>query len=143
MTPLFLIDSAKSVEQTCSDLKAAVAAHGFGLLAVYDLAATLRSKDIDFSESCLVVEICNPQQAARVLQLDMSLSTALPCRIAVYSLAGQTRIGMIKPVELLRTLSDSSELVGIAQDVDVSMTALILEAAASTSVGSACECHES
>jgi hypothetical protein len=50
---------------------------------------------------------------------------------------------MIKPVELLRTLSDSSELVGIAQDVDVSMTALILESAASTSVGSACECHES
>jgi uncharacterized protein (DUF302 family) len=142
MNRTFVTDTQKSFSQTCSDLRAAVTSHGFGILATHDLAATLRSKNIDFSESCLVFEVCNPQQAAKVLQIDMSLSMVLPCRISVYTQAGKTMIGMVRPVELLQTVSNSSELLGVAQDVDSSMTSLILEAAASTSAGSTCECHE-
>jgi uncharacterized protein (DUF302 family) len=143
MNRTFVTDTQKPFEQACSDLKAAVTSHDFGILATHDLAAILRSKNIDFPESCLVFEVCNPQQAAKVLQVDMSLSMVLPCRISVYTEAGKTMIGMVRPVELLQTLSNSSELLGVAQDVDSSMTSLILEAAAFTSGGSTCECHES
>jgi uncharacterized protein (DUF302 family) len=93
---LFILDTSKPFEEACSDLKAAVASQNFGLLAVHDLAATLRSKNINFLENCRVFEVCNPQQAAKVLKTDMSLNMALPCRISVYTEAGQTRIGMIR-----------------------------------------------
>ena len=133
-----ILDTAKAFEQACADLRAAVASHGFGLLTVHDLAATLRSKNINFAENCRVFEVCNPKQAAKVLELDMALSMALPCRITVYTEAGQTRIGMIRPMEMLRDLSGVPELMGIAQEIESTMTAVILEAATSVSVGSAC-----
>jgi uncharacterized protein (DUF302 family) len=94
----------------------------------------LHSKQIAFSENHLIFELCNPQQAAKVLNVDMSLSMALPCRICVYTDAGQTRIGMILTVDLLRSLSESSELMDVAQHSDNKMTSLINEVAASTSV---------
>jgi uncharacterized protein (DUF302 family) len=134
MKPFFILDTNKPFEETCSDLQAAVTTHDFGLLAVHDLAATLRSKKIGFGENCRVFEVCNPQQAAKVLQLDMSLSTLLPCRISVYTESGQTKIGMVKPVDMLQDLSGFPELNEIAQEVDSALTALILEAASSASV---------
>jgi uncharacterized protein (DUF302 family) len=133
-----ILDTAKSFEEACSDLKDALASHDFGLLAIHDLAGTLHSKQIAFSENCRIFELCNPQQAAKVLNVDMSLSMVLPCRISVYTDAGQTRIGMIRAVDLLRTLSESSELMDVAQHIDKKMTALISEVAASTSVCSSC-----
>lgn len=136
MKPFFVLDTIKPFEEACSHLKAAVATHDFGLLAVHDLAATLHSKHIRFSENCRVFEVCNPQQAAKVLQVDMTLSTALPCRISIYTEAGKTRIGMIRPVEMLRDLSSSPELIGIAQEVESAMTALIVEVASPAAVSS-------
>lgn len=134
MNPFFILDTTKPFDEACSDLKAAVARHDFGLLAVHDLAATLRSKNIGFRENCRVFEVCNPHQASRILQLDMALSMVLPCRISVYTEAGQTRIGMLKPIDMLRDLSGFPELKEIAQEVESAMMALIVEAACSASV---------
>ncbi len=134
MKPFVIRETTKSFEEVCSDLKSAVASHDFGLLAVHDLAATLRSKNISFPECCRVFELCNPHQAAKVLQLDMSLSMALSCRISVYTVSGQTRIGMIRPVDMLRHLTDFPELNTIAHEIESAMTDLILEVASSALV---------
>lgn len=138
MGPACLVATAKPFEQACTDLKAAVASHDFGLLAIHNLAAILRSKNIAFPENCRVFEVCSPQQAARVLQVEMSLSMAVPCQITVYTEAGQTRIGMICPVEQLRDFSANPELMDVAQHIDSSMAALILEAAAFAAECSPC-----
>jgi uncharacterized protein (DUF302 family) len=130
MNPFFLVDTAKTFEEASADLQVAVAAHGFGVLAVHDLGDSLRSKGLDFAENCRVFEVCNPQQAARVLHNDMNLTMALPCRISVYTEAGQTRIGMIRPEGMLRSLSSDSELMEVARQVEADTTAII-EAAAS------------
>ena len=101
-------------------------------MAVHDLGETLRSKGIDFSESCRVFEVCNPQQAASVLGRDMSLNMALPCRISVYTDSGQTRIGMIRPGEMLRALSSDPQILDVAQQVDASTSEMINDAALQT-----------
>jgi uncharacterized protein (DUF302 family) len=134
MKSSFLVDTTKSFEQACSDLKASISSHDFGLLAIRDLASILRGNNISLAENCRVFEVCNPLQASRVIQVDISLSTALPCRISVFTEAGQTRIGMISSVELLGDLSSIPELVDIAQEVDSSMTDLIQQAASSPAV---------
>jgi uncharacterized protein (DUF302 family) len=130
MNPFFLVDTAKTFEEASADLQVAVAAHGFGVLAVHDLGDSLRSKGLDFAENCRVFEVCNPQQAARVLRNDMNLTMALPCRISVFTEAGQTRIGMIRPEGMLRSLSSDPELMEVARQVEADTTAII-EAAAS------------
>ena len=86
---------------------------------------------VSFCESCRVFEVCNPQQAAKVLGRDMSLNMALPCRISVYTDAGQTRVGMIRPGVMLTALSSDPYLIDVAEQVDASTAAMINAAAAS------------
>lgn len=128
-----ILNTAKAFEDACSDLKAAATKHGFGVLAVHDLAATLRSKYISFAEQCRVFEVCNPQQAAKLLAEDLCLSMALPCRISIYTESGQTKIAMIRPVAMLRDLSSLPGPMEVAQEVESTMTTLVQEVAASTS----------
>jgi uncharacterized protein (DUF302 family) len=130
-SPFFICKTPKSFQQACADLEQSVATHGFGVLAVHDLGETLRIKGIEFHEDCRVFEVCNPHQAARVLSADMALNMALPCRISVYTAAGQTRIGMIRPKDMLSTLSHDPELLEIAEQVEDSTEAIINAAAAS------------
>jgi uncharacterized protein (DUF302 family) len=59
----------------------------------------------------------------------MALNMALPCRISVYTEAGTTRIGMIRPAAMLASLSADPYLREVAQAVEASTTAII-EAAA-------------
>ena len=124
----YTVDSNKSFEQAAVDLEAAVKRHGFGLLHVHDLAATLRGKGFAFGNECRVFEVCNPAQAARVMSADMRLNMALPCRISVYTDGGRTRLGMIRPVPMLAALSDDPGLAQIAREVEASTVKMIDEA---------------
>ena len=124
----YLVDSDKSFEQAVVDLDAAVRRHGFGVLHVHDLAATLRGKGVAFGEECRVFEVCSPAQAARVLAADMRLNMALPCRISVYTERGKTHIGMIRPVPMLAALSGDPALVAVAREVEAATVKMIDEA---------------
>ena len=128
MNSLFVVNTDKSFDTACADLQTAVANHKFGVMAVNDLGKTLRSKGINFIENCCVFEVCNPQQAAKVLACDMALNVVLPCRISVYTDAGQTRIAMIRPTAILNDLTSASALFDVAQEVDASTSAMINEA---------------
>ena len=127
--PFVVVSTTLSFEQACSALEAAVVEHGFGLLGSHDLGHTLRSKGMHIDEQCRIYEVCQPQQAARVLSRDMRLNMALPCRLSVYTEAGETKVGMISPVAMLSGLSADPELHGVAVEVDTT-TRAIIEAAA-------------
>lgn len=124
----YIVNSAKPFEQAAADLDAAVKQHGFGVLHVHDLGATLRAKGFDFPEQCRVFEVCNPGQAAKVLASDMRLNMALPCRISVYTENGATRIGLIKPVQMLSALSENAELLKVAREVEEKTMRMVDEA---------------
>ena len=124
----YIIETEKSFDQASADLESAVKDHGFGVLHVHDLGATLRSKGIAFDEQCKVFEICNPAQAARVMSLDMRLNMALPCRISVYTDKGQTKIGQITPVKMLSSLSDDAALIHVAKEVEDKTMKMVHEA---------------
>lgn len=121
----YIVDSDKSFDQASADLEAAVKGHGFGVLHVHDLGATLRGKGIAFAESCKVFEVCNPVQAARVLATDMRLNMALPCRISVYTEQGRTRIGLIRPEAILSPLSADPALAEVAKEVEAKIIAMV------------------
>lgn len=124
----YIVDTDKSFEQASTDLDAVVKRLGFGVLHIHDLGNTLRSKGIAFEENCRIFEVCNPKQAAKVLGTDMRLNMALPCRISVFTDKGKTRIGLIKPVQMLSALSQDPALVQVAKDVEDKTMQMVDEA---------------
>jgi len=131
-TPFVVVVTNQSFDDACAALEAAIPAHGFGLLGSHDLGGTLRHKGIAFAEDCRIFEVCQPQQAARVLGADMALNMALPCRLSVYTEAGQTKIGMISPVAMLSALSADPALAAVAAEVEATTRAIIDAAASGT-----------
>ena len=124
----YVVETSKSFEQASADLDAAVKRNGFGVLHVHDLGATLRSKGIAFEEQCRVFEVCNPAQAAKVLAADMRLNMALPCRISVFTDKGATKIGLIKPAQMLASLSQEPSLLQVAEEVESKTIKMVDEA---------------
>jgi len=114
----YIVETQKSFEEASTDLGESVTNNGFGVLHIHDLGKTLRSKGIEFEEQCRVFEVCNPAQAAKVLATDMRLNMALPCRISVFTDNGKTKIGMIKPEQMLSGLSQDPALADIAKQVE-------------------------
>jgi uncharacterized protein (DUF302 family) len=124
----YIVDTDKSFDQASADLESAVKRLGFGVLHVHDLGTTLRSKGIAFDKQCKVFEVCNPGQAAKVLATDMRLNMALPCRISVFTDKGKTKIGLIKPVQMLAALSQDAALLQIAKEVEDKTIQMVDEA---------------
>ena len=121
----YVVSTDKTFEQASSDLAIEVNNLGFGVLHIHDLGQTLRSKGVNFEEDCRVFEVCNPVQAAKVLAVDMQLNMALPCRISVYTEKGTTKIGLIKPAQMLSALSSDPALIDIANDVEAKTIQMI------------------
>jgi len=114
----YVVDTDKTFEQASIDLEASVKSLKFGVLHVHDLGETLRNKGMDFEENCKIFEVCNPVQAAKVLSMDMRLNMALPCRISVFTEGGSTKIGLIKPAQMLAALSEDPALLEVAKEVE-------------------------
>jgi uncharacterized protein (DUF302 family) len=124
----YIVETEKSFDEASADLDSAVNRHGFGVLHVHDLGSTLRSKGITFEEECKVFEVCNPAQAAKVLSTDMRLNMALPCRISVFTDKGKTKIGLIKPAQMLLALSQEASLVQVSEEVETKTIQMVNEA---------------
>lgn len=114
----YIVETDKSFDQASADLESAVKHNGFGVLHVHDLGNTLRSKGIAFANESKIFEVCNPEQAAKVMTTDMRLNMALPCRISVFTDQGKTKIGLIKPAKMLLALSQDAELIEVAREVE-------------------------
>jgi uncharacterized protein (DUF302 family) len=98
---LIKVTTEKTIEAAAASLELAVQANQFGVMHVHDLKQTMQKKGIEFAQDCLVFEVCNPLQAKKVLEANMSVSTALPCRISIYRENGKTTLATLKPSTLL------------------------------------------
>jgi uncharacterized protein (DUF302 family) len=125
----YIIETKKTPAAAVEDLRASVAKHGFGVLHAYDLQETLNSKGFPLPHACHVLEVCNPEQASKVLTEDIGMNIALPCRITVYEENGQTKIATALPTKLLSALSASPALAAVAEDVETKMKAMMHDAA--------------
>jgi uncharacterized protein (DUF302 family) len=113
-----------SIEQVGERLIAAATANQFGVLGVHDLKEKMTAKGVAFGPECRIFEVCNPLQAKRVLEADMSISTALPCRISVYEESRHVKVSTLKPTALL-ALFGAKELEPIAQSVEDTIIRII------------------
>ena len=113
-----------SVVDVCRKVEEATKANKFGVIATIDLKAKMAEKGVEFGPECRIIEVCNPVQAKKVLETDMSVSTALPCRICVYEEGGAVVVSSLKPTDLLELFNDP-ELAPVARDVEDVITRII------------------
>ena len=125
---LHIVESTKSLDRVMADLEQAVFRNKFGVLAVLDLKAKMAEKGVPFTRECRILEVCNPHQAKKVLEANLEISTALPCRISVYQEGGKTKLATIKPTAMI-DLFPNPELKGVAEEVETTLKLIMDEAA--------------
>jgi len=126
---LYQLPTNKNVTEAAEALHIAVKAHHFGVMQVHNLQETMIKKGVEFTHECLIFEVCQPQQAKKVLEQNMSVSTALPCRISIYEEGGKTILATLKPTTLL-ALFNTPQLESVAREVEDTIVAIMTEAAA-------------
>lgn len=125
---LIKLSTDRTVSEVATALPAAVQANHFGVMHVHNLKETMAKKGVAFDRECLIFEVCQPQQAKAVLDENMSVSTALPCRISIYEEGGKTILATLKPTTLL-ALFNTPQLEGAAQEVEDTIVKIMNQAA--------------
>mgnify|MGYP002629259064 FL=1 len=124
---LIKLSTNKTVSESATALQSAVEANHFGVMQIHNLQETMTKKGVEFSRECLIFEVCQPQQAKKVLDENMSVSTALPCRISIYEEEGKTVLATLKPTTLL-AMFDTPQLEEVAQEVEDTIVKIMTEA---------------
>jgi uncharacterized protein (DUF302 family) len=118
--------TSQPLEAVCQRLPEIATAHKFGVQVVHNLREKMESKGVPFGRECRVIEVCNPRHAQVVLNQAIEISTALPCRIAVYEEGGKTILATIKPSMLL-TMFNAPGAAATAKEVEDTMVRIMDE----------------
>jgi uncharacterized protein (DUF302 family) len=121
---LYVKESTRSIDDVCARLQQATAQNKFGILGIIDLKEKMASKGVEFGPQCRIIEVCNPMQAKKVLEKDMTISSALPCRISVYEEDGKVKIITLLPTVLIKMFG-KPELDAVAKDIENTLIRII------------------
>jgi uncharacterized protein (DUF302 family) len=94
----------------------ALAKEGFGVLTEIDVAATLKKKLGIERAPYKILGACNPQFAARALEVEPQIGALLPCNVVVREAGGKTIVEFMDPDAVL-TLVGRPEVGKIAAEV--------------------------
>ena len=121
---LYVREASGSVDEVAKRVEEAALANQFGVLGVHDLKQKMNAKGVAFDSECLILEVCNPVKAKTVLQSNMAISTALPCRISVFEEDGKVKVAALKPTAML-AMFDQPDLSSVAREVEETMERII------------------
>ncbi|MBP1930867.1 DUF302 domain-containing protein [Ammoniphilus resinae] len=118
----YTVTTDKSINEAIQSLEQKLKENKFGILWQLDLPAKLQEKGVtSYTSPYHILEVCNPKEAARVLNQNELVGYFLPCKITVYqSKDGQTKIGLPKPSAMINLLDDQ-ELQSIAQEIEATL----------------------
>jgi len=106
-----------SFEQATEAVTQALAKEGFGVLTEIDVAATLKKKLGLERAPYKILGACNPQFAARALEMEPQIGALLPCNVVVRQGAdGKTVVEFMDPNAVLG-LVGRPEVAPIAAEV--------------------------
>ncbi len=123
---LISYETKKSLDEVRQAIEEKAKEKGFGVMAVHEVSKVLESKGVPISYRCVIVEVCSPRHASQVLSADPYISTAMPCRIAIFEEDGKTVLSTIAPTEML-SMFERPELEDIAKEVEDLMEQIMEE----------------
>ena len=120
----YTVTSHHNLDQVMTQLKHALSEASFGVLWEFDLAKKFAEKELTFDDQYHILEVCNPKEAHRVVSAERRAGYFLPCKLAVYTENGQTKVGMPRPTALIG-LVEEEELKQVALDVEQQLIEVI------------------
>lgn len=123
----YIVESDKSFYEACFDLPPVVQRLGFVVLHSHDLSETMRRKEIDLDDDCQTFDVCNYRLMEKLVALDIKLSLHAPWRISVFTEAGATKIGILRPLELAAS-SENAALLRLAREIEEKLVQIVDEA---------------
>ena len=118
----------KSLGEVRQRFEEAAAEHKFGVLGVHDVGDRLRAKGLSFDRKFYVYEVCNPGAAKKVLDTNVRIGTALPCRVSIYTDGGEVVLETLKPTTMLAMFGEPT-LDGTARDIEAAIESIMKDAA--------------
>ncbi len=67
----------KTLNETVASLEKSILANHFGIMQVHNLKTTMKKKGIEFARECLIFDVCQPEQAKKILDKNMSTTVCL------------------------------------------------------------------
>lgn len=122
------VRSRKSIGEVRQKFEDASAARKFGVQGIHNVTATLQGKGLVFDRKLYIYEVCNPGAAKKVLDTNIGISTALPCRVSIYLDGKDVVLQTIKPTTMLQMFSEPT-LEGTAKEVETVIAEIMREAA--------------
>jgi uncharacterized protein (DUF302 family) len=122
------VRSGKSLGEVRQKFEDAAAGRKFGVQGIHNVTATLRSKGLDFDRKLYIYEVCNPEAAKKVLDANIRIGNALPCRVTIYVDGKDVVLETIKPTTMLK-MFDEPALEATAREVEAAIGAIMKEAA--------------
>ncbi len=123
-TYTYTVKTDKTVEQSVTDVRSALAEQGFGTLWELNVPSKLKEKGVDYQREAVILEVCNPVHAKNALEANLQVIYFLPCKIVVFEEAGMTSIGMMLPSVMMESLQDPS-LKAFALEVEEALRTAI------------------
>ena len=96
--------------------RAALAAHGFGVLTEIDVKATMKKKlDVEMPPY-RILGACNPKMAYEAIGMEPRVGAMLPCNVILRKVEGGVEVSAIDPVASMQAI-DNSGLHAVAGQV--------------------------
>ncbi len=121
------VRSRKPIGEVRQKFEDASAAKKFGVQGIHNVTATLQGKGLVFDRKLYIYEVCNPGYAKKVLDQNIRIATALPCRVTIYVDGDEVVLDTIRPTMMLR-MFDEPALEGVAKEVETAITEIMQEA---------------
>ncbi len=119
-------ETDKGVQEVRQRLEEEAKKRGFGVLSTHEVTNILQNKGTPIDYTSVIVEICQPSSAQKVLSKNPYIATALPCRVAVFDQGGKTVVSTIAPTEML-SMFNEPELEDTARKVEDMIKEIIEE----------------
>ncbi len=118
----------KSLGEVRQRFEEAAAERKFAVLGTHDVGERLRAKGLSFERKFYVYEVCNPVAAKKVLDANVRIGTALPCRVTIYTDGADVVLETLKPTTMLAMFGEPT-LEETAREIESAIGAMMSEAA--------------
>ena len=114
---LINLETEKSLQEVRQSIEEKAKAKGFGVMAVHEVSNILKNKGVPIDYECVILEVCSPRHASQVLSKNPYISTAMPCRVALFQKDQKTVVSTIAPTAMLEMYNEP-DLKPIAEEVE-------------------------
>ncbi len=119
-----MLSTDTTMSETTVALQAAIQATHCGFVQVHKITVAMAQRGAELVRACRIVEVCQPKQAKKVLDHNMCVSTALPCRISIYKEDAKTALATFTPTTLL-AIVDARQRGPVALEAEDTIVAIM------------------